>query len=329
MQITGEGGGVIFPSLVPVAMWLDMGLYIFFAISGYVITMSSDGRSAFDFGAGRFARLWPTYMLCAAITGLIVYQWPVPGIPQPSITQWLAHIVIMPRALGQPFMDGVYWTIVYEIIFYGWVFLFIWLGWFEKYWHAIILAWMSLSLVNEAILHNVVIQKLLITEYSGLFAFGLALYRTMQGPTRAALMVLVVTIACSIIAPVYSIEYFQETYGTNRPLYGVLMIGAVSVAVVTMCVLAPSLRVSAGRAMMLGGLTYPLYLLHQHIGYGVFTRFGTDQNRWAVLCVLMIVLLAVSWCIGRYFEPPMRMAIIRSARGLAARFGDQYALFKP
>lgn len=328
MQITGEGGGVGFSELAPVAMWLDVGLYIFFAISGYVITMSADARSAFDFGAGRFARLWPSYMLCAAITGLIVYHWPVVGIQQPSFAQWLSHIIIMSRALGQPFMDGVYWTIVYEIIFYGWVFAFIWLGWFERHWKTIILVWMSLSFLNEAIIDSGIIQKLFITEYSGLFAFGLALYRTMQQRSRSAAFVLMVTVLWSVIAPIFAIGYFQDTYGISRPIIGILMLGGVSVMVVTLCALAPNLPVRMDIAMMLGGLTYPLYLLHQHIGYAVFTRFAADENRWIVLVALLAALLAVSWWVGRYFEPLLRKSIVRSARRIAARFGGNYSLFK-
>src|SRR3546814_16016616 len=53
------------------------------------------------------------------------------------------------RALGQPFLDGAYWTIAYEVMFYGWVFVFITLGWFKKYWQAIVVCWLALSVANE------------------------------------------------------------------------------------------------------------------------------------------------------------------------------------
>ena len=53
-----------------------------------------------------------------------------------------------------------------------------------------------------------------------------------------------------------------------------------------------------GFILLLGGLTYPLYLLHQHIGYAVFARFATAQNRWAVAALLVCGLLALSCVIA-------------------------------
>src|SRR3546814_13480038 len=77
MEITGEGGGAGFPEFAPAAVWFDSGLLIFFAISGYVITLSAEGRTAFDFAVGRVARLWPTFVLCASVTAIVLYNWPV------------------------------------------------------------------------------------------------------------------------------------------------------------------------------------------------------------------------------------------------------------
>src|SRR5690606_30470893 len=115
MAITGDGGGTGFPELAPVARWGDAGLLAFFAISGYVIALSADNRSAYDFAAGRFARLWPTFVTCATITALVLLLWPVASLPRPTLAQWLAQFIMVSRLAGQPFMDGAYWTIVYEI----------------------------------------------------------------------------------------------------------------------------------------------------------------------------------------------------------------------
>lgn len=62
MEVTGEGGGIGFPEFAPAAPGLARFRFadLFFAISGYVITLSAEGRTAFDFAVGRVARLWPT-----------------------------------------------------------------------------------------------------------------------------------------------------------------------------------------------------------------------------------------------------------------------------
>ena len=67
MRISGEGGGLGFAELAPFAIWGDIGLLIFFSISGYVITLSAEGRSAYAFASGRVARLWPTFVVRAGL----------------------------------------------------------------------------------------------------------------------------------------------------------------------------------------------------------------------------------------------------------------------
>jgi peptidoglycan/LPS O-acetylase OafA/YrhL len=201
MAITGEGAGTGFPELSPVAIWLDTGLLIFFTISGYVITLSAEGRTAFDFAVGRIARLWPTFMLCASATAIILYCRPVAVLPTPTVKQWLAHLVINARILGQPFLDGAYWTIAYEIIFYGWVFIFIAIGWFGKYWQAIVISWLLVSVANELGVDSDALRKLFITEYSGYFAFGMTLNKLRQGPAPLGFLILAASALWASVTP--------------------------------------------------------------------------------------------------------------------------------
>jgi hypothetical protein len=42
--------------------------------------------------------------------------------------QWLANLTMLAPMFGQPFMDGAYWSIVIEIIFYGWVMIGLFTG---------------------------------------------------------------------------------------------------------------------------------------------------------------------------------------------------------
>ncbi|MFB9949696.1 acyltransferase family protein [Rhizobium puerariae] len=313
MRITGEGGGMGFPDLAPVAMWFDTGLLIFFAISGYVITMSAQGRSAYDFAAGRVARLWPMFVVCATMTAVVLTVWPVPTIDPPTVKQWLAHVVIISRGLGQPFLDGAYWTIAYEIIFYAWVFLAIATGLFERGWRLAVMAWLAVSVLNEAVIGSGALQKLLITEYSGYFAFGLSLYKAQQCFSVRNILVLGLSACWAIATPFLTEPDFVTMYGLNRSVTGLAMVGPVALAAVAFCAMTPSLRISPALAIGLGGLTYPLYLLHQNIGYAVFARFGTGQNRWSVAAVLIAILLLVSWAISRAIEPSARRAIIRTS----------------
>jgi peptidoglycan/LPS O-acetylase OafA/YrhL len=319
MAISGEGGGVGFSELAPVAQWCDAGLLVFFAISGYVIALSADNRTAYDFAAGRFARLWPTFVTCATITTLVLLAWPVASLPTPTMAQWLAQFIIVSRLAGQPFMDGAYWTIVYEIVFYGWVFLLLAAGWFRGGWRIAVLAWLALSATNELFLHSGAVTKLFITEYSGFFAFGLVLFHACRQFDRGTAALLVLALAWAIAGTFVIEPRMVEDYNLVRPAWGVALMAPLALGAVTLCAVAPALPIRPALAYGLGALTYPLYLLHQHIGYAVFTRFADAGNRWLVFGLLIAALLTVSGLIATLLEPPARRAIIEAAGRLKLR----------
>ncbi|PQA71617.1 acyltransferase family protein [Brucella oryzae] len=329
MEVSGEGGGIGFPEFAPAAMWLDSGLLIFFAISGYVIALSSEGRSAFDFAVGRAARLWPTFMLCATATAIVLYNWPIPGLPTPTVKQWFAHLVINARALGQPFLDGAYWTIAYEVMFYGWVFVFIALGWFKKHWQAIVISWLVLSIANELRIDSEVLRKLVITEYSGYFVFGITLYKLRQRQTPGAFVILAASILWATATPFIIEPKFFELYDIHRNTAGLALVGPIAVSCVALCVMLPALPIRPAIATGIGGLTYPLYLLHQHIGYAIFARFGADHSRWLVGAILVAILFFASWLIAVFFEPPARRLIGSFARSVATAISIRRAKSQP
>jgi peptidoglycan/LPS O-acetylase OafA/YrhL len=319
MAISGEGGGTGFPELAPVAQWCDTGLLVFFAISGYVIALSADNRTAYDFAAGRFARLWPTFVTCATITAIVLLLWPVPNLPTPTVAQWLAQFVIVSRLAGQPFMDGAYWTIAYEIIFYGWVFLLLAAGLFRNGWRVAVLAWLALSAANEWFFHSGAVTKLFITEYSGFFAFGLVLFHARRQFDRRAAALLALALAWATAGTFVIEPRMVADYGVVRPVWGVALMAPLALGAVTLCALSPALPIRPALAYGFGALTYPLYLLHQHIGYAVFTHFADAGNRWLVLGLLVAALLFVSWLIATLLEPPARRGIIDMAARLKLR----------
>lgn len=308
MGISGEGAGIGFPELAPVAMWCEAGLLVFFTISGYVIAMSAEDRPAYEFAAGRIARLWPTFVLCATITAIVLTFLPLPTLAPPTLAQWSAHLVIVSRALGQPFLDGAYWTIVYEIIFYVWVFVFSALGLFGRHWRAIVVAWLALSATNELVVGSGAIQKLFITEYSGFFGFGLCLFKLRASARRDDFGVLTAAAIWACAAPFVTEPLFVEMYAIARPETGLMLMGPLSLATVIAAVFLPACRLSPPVAIGLGGLTYPLYLLHQNIGYAMFAHFADTGNRWLVFAFTVAVLVALSWMIARFFEPATRRA---------------------
>ena len=103
-----------------------LGVAVFFALSGFVITHSVAGASITSSYIGRFAlrrsiRLDPPYwasILFVVAVGYLSAQ--VKGEPFafPSFPQTLAHLFYLQTLLGFPQINWVYWTLTYEIQFY-------------------------------------------------------------------------------------------------------------------------------------------------------------------------------------------------------------------
>lgn len=51
-----------------------------------------------------------------------------------------------------------------------------------------------------------------------------------------------------------------------------------------------------------GALTYPLYLLHAHIGYILLDRFATEENKWVMYTLVFAFVVALAYGLHRGVE---------------------------
>ena len=58
-------------------------------------------------------------------------------------------------------------------------------------------------------------------------------------------------------------------------------------------------------ATTLGALTYPLYLLHEDIGWTVIDHVHGLLPDWAVVAVLTAGFLGAAWLVHRFVERPL------------------------
>jgi peptidoglycan/LPS O-acetylase OafA/YrhL len=121
-------------SLGPVLpRWIDlalrngqMGVDVFFVLSGFVIAMSIDGAKITRGYVGRFAlrrsiRLDPPYWVTLAIASVLLF------VAHRPITagQVVAHVFYLQGIIGYPQIVSMFWTLCYEIQFYLVLVLFV------------------------------------------------------------------------------------------------------------------------------------------------------------------------------------------------------------
>lgn len=97
--------GEAFSASTALTRWGWVGVQIF-VLSGFVIAFSAQGRTALAFAGARFYRLYPAAWLCALLTF---------GIAGASSGELIRSLVLWPVG---PWVDGVYWTLAVEIMFY-------------------------------------------------------------------------------------------------------------------------------------------------------------------------------------------------------------------
>ena len=67
----------------------------------------------------------------------------------------------------------------------------------------------------------------------------------------------------------------------------------------------------------LGALTYPLYLIHQRIGYVLFQQFA-EFDKYAVVASVLALMLVLSHLVHRLVERPLAPRLKQALSALAA-----------
>ena len=276
--------------------WGKYGVHLFFSISGFVIFMTLERtRSAADFAVSRFARLFPAYWCAVLLSTLGVWALGAPQLGQPPQIV-LANLTMLQGFAYLPAVDGVYWSLTVELAFY----LCMLALWKAQLLHRIelaLLGWLAVATVWEffpALSSR--IGLLLCLRYVAWFVPGILAYRVWTGQRRPMPQMLpwlagLAAILASNQAPIW-------------PVY--LAVSAVYLALV-----AGHLGWLRHPALIwLGAISYPLYLIHQHLGYALMAQLeALGAAPWLALVVTIAAALAVAEAIHRWVETPSLGAI--------------------
>lgn len=295
------------PDWEPVLKYGYLGVQMFFVISGFVIAYSAEGRTPLQFAIARFARIYPMFVLCMTLTFVLVKSFGAPYLDA-TISQWVANLIIKPELLGQAAMDGSYWSIFYEIVFYGWIFALMALGVFKRAnYPVIIVGWLLVSVIDRAVFVSPLMRYLVLTDQSGFFCAGLVLYLAFrEGYTPRNLMLLTLSVAVAMYQSLELAQWNRVNYGTSYSDLVVATSCLVIVAIIAVAIQRQRTILPAGMMLAFGGLSYPLYLLHQHIGYVIFNEIGTAASPLAIVALTVFLLISISYVLWRFIDQPAR-----------------------
>jgi peptidoglycan/LPS O-acetylase OafA/YrhL len=317
-------------SVDPVGRWAAygaMGVPLFFVISGFVVLMTAWGRDVPNFVASRVGRLYPAYW-AAVVLGIAFafVLWPAGSVSEghaPTKAGALINLTMFQGAFGVPDLSGAFWTLWTEARFYALLAVFILVGITRRRVIAFAALWPVVAALAGR-LGEPLLSTLLIADYAPYFAGGMLLYLIYRDGHNLVTWLLVGL--NSLIALDFAVGYYPVALprATDWPV-STSLVALVSFACFGLVALVTLTRLNRRGARwmtFLGALTYPVYLVHEKVGFYAIHLVRDLVSPWVALAAGVVVALAVATALHYAVEKPwgsrLRAATLRGLRSATA-----------
>ncbi|MEV5783667.1 MULTISPECIES: acyltransferase family protein [Streptomyces] len=312
----------LFPWLFPVTSYGSYGVQLFFIISGFVICLSAWDRTPGQFVQARFLRLFPAYWFSVVVAFLVWRGLPDGARKAPSISDSLTDLTMFQVPLSARHLVGAYWTLWVELTFYLVFLVVLWKG--LDYIRVSVFCWLWLlaSILvqqDDVPLLGIFAQPL----NTALFVSGIAMYLMYRfGPDLKLWGLLGASWLVMQSDLVQHADHLRHDKGMDRDPYIALALVTVFYLLVLAVALHRLDRIGWKWLATAGALVYPLYLLHEELGWAMIRTLYGHVGAWATLGITTVLLLVLSWLVHRCVEKPsqrwLRATLERESRGRAA-----------
>jgi peptidoglycan/LPS O-acetylase OafA/YrhL len=282
----------------------DFGLlpvYWFFMISGFVITWTLERcRTWRDFAVSRATRLYPAYWGAVTLTFLAGSFWPLPEQSY-TLRQFVWNLSMVQEIFKVPHIDGVYWSLTVELLFYfGMAGLFV-LGWLHRL-HLICLAWALACVANHLLARYGIdvwwlVQKYALLRQGHFLIAGIMFYQLWLGRRRIAssgiliLCLISIGLAYPPVEALVCAGFFAAFWLAIRHRLGFIAIRPL---------------------LWLGSISYALYLCHELLGWRLMLTLETlGVPRLVAILAAIAMALGLAHLLTRLVERPARAAVRR------------------
>lgn len=289
----------------------QLGVEIFFMISGFVITLSSHGRTVRQFLWARFLRLYPAYWLCCIITAFLIVMIGTGdrSLWKPDWAGFLVNMTMMSGFVRIPYVDLVYWSLKPELQFYAMVAFCLFFR-IRVDSNRVMAGWLVFCITSPFLPSFV--GKVVMADFAPFFIFGILLQSLLdrrQWAVKITMMAVAMVLASRTVLE-------QAADFTAHGLPPIDPVAAVVVTLAGACLVIASafLRAPEGTRkwmMTAGAITYPLYLIHNVAGALVTVSVASLGSVWLGLAAAVIFSFAVAALIALKLEPFLRAQLRR------------------
>lgn len=304
-----------------------IGVQVFFVISGFVICESALVKSPKQFIVSRAMRLYPAALICGTISFLVLYTW-----KGATTLEFLKSILLFPKG---PFLTSAYWTLPIEIAFYSFVVILITFTNNIKNFRLFAYSLISLSLIY-ILLYTAHLQDYLYLPFLDLgygiknmsllrhgvfFGLGILLFLWAKEEYRALDLIYLflaiftsfweITARADEVISKYqaSFSYNFELISSNGLLPFLWFLGALFFLHFVRISIKEGFTVVKKCIRVLGLITYPLYLMHESIGFYVKHVIEKNLSFIQPLPATIIgcfVAIFVAYLVAHFAEPKIR-----------------------
>ncbi|MCX6274916.1 MAG: acyltransferase [Bacteroidetes bacterium] len=279
---------------------IEFGKYtvqFFFVLSGLLIFMTLDRSSQPKyFIVSRFARLYPAYWVCMSLTALVITLSPYYNYHPVTAIQYIANLTMFQHWMFIEDMDGAYWTLAVEMCFYILIFLVFIFKKQEKI-ERIGIVWLVLMVAVFAMQKYNVLPTanyyyfVPLLKNGNLFLGGIFFYQLKKNPDdkRKYLLLIICLVVHFIINPI------EEAIAISI-IFFLLYLFVID-----------KLKLLRGRILFfLGYICYPLYLLHQYIGYEVINFLSDSgiESGFLKIGITALIIIAMATIVTMTVERP-------------------------
>ncbi|MDX1694003.1 MAG: acyltransferase [Ketobacteraceae bacterium] len=272
------------------------GVQLFFVVSGFVIFLSLNNcKHPADFIVSRFARLYPVYWAAVIITFSTVTWFGLEGRER-TVIEALINLTMLQGFFDVPDVEGVYWTLKWELTFYFWA-LMIFMFNLQKYAiHACALLLLSQwgTVLMETYFYGVprLVRLVFLNTYGNLFVAGVLFYLLMFGQPRPIIHILIgVSLFNQYL--MHGLESFFVTVGIFTLFY--------------LFVYEKIQFLAQKPLILLGTISYSLYLIHEYVGWILMRELMAAgvSSTVAVLCAIGMALTLAYFMTFKIEHPAM------------------------
>lgn len=286
----------------------NIGNRLFIILSGFVTLMTLEGKKKLsDFWIARVIRLFPSYWVGIILTATIVAIFSLPG-RETTLGETLFNFTMLQRFFLIKDVDGVYWALAAILLFYACLSIIYSLQ-KMRYLEFIILGWLIVVVIisNGNFPLKEKLEKLFLVEYANLFVAGIAFYKLKAQSSQHNWYLHTLIGLCLVVRGL--------TGGNISEVFVDFLFFALFYLLIYGKLVFLNYRI----LIFIGSISYPLYLIHQNIGYVIIRNLYEMglTNQFLIVLIPLITCILTATIITYYVEKPI-MRFLKSK--LAPRF---------